>query len=144
MILAVWARYFGPADCVQVSIVLQEDDYSSAAAKLREGTVKIMQGNDPMYTETFNALDRLYDFDGDTNYDNVTDTGKFIFLFYHPPIQHNMAVQVDVTLADDRTSTKRVNIEVEDDEEKWHNPFFEGRTPVEVERDPTGVPYRKL
>lgn len=142
MILEARARYFGPVDAVQLAIELQEDDYTTAATKLKEGVVRVLQLNDPMFTEYFYADDRVHWFDGDTNYDTPEDRGQFYFFLYHPPIQSNMSVQVDVELADGRKTSKRVPIDVDQDGSSWDNPFFDDAKIVEAERDPERLPYR--
>jgi hypothetical protein len=142
MILEARARYFGPVDAVQLAIELQEDDYSTAAPKLKEGVVKVLQLNDPMFTEFFYADDRVYWFDGDTNYDDPEDRGQFYFFLHHPPIQANMSIQVEVELSDGRVSTKRVPIEVDSDDSDWNNPMFDDAKIVEAKRDPQKLPYR--
>ena len=144
MILETKARYFGPADSVQVAIALQEDDYTSAAPKLREGTVEILHQNAALFTETFTAEHRVLWFDGDTNYDTAEDRGLFYFFLHHPPVQQLMSVRVTVTLGDGRTATQQVGIDVDSDDADWQNPVLSGRDPTAYEKDPEGIPYRDV
>ncbi|KKN20144.1 hypothetical protein LCGC14_0938550 [marine sediment metagenome] len=142
MILETKARYFGAIDSIQVAVVLQEDDRSSAAPLLTSGTVEVLHGNAPMFTEQFSAEHRVLMFDGDTNYDTAEDQGLFYLFVMHPPVQQNMFARVTVTLSDDRTASQKVPIDallVGDDD--WQNPELPGREVIDHERDPD-FPYR--
>lgn len=144
MILAVRARYFGPVDSLQVALVVQEDDRTSAAPKVREGTVKILDHGSAMFTETFTGQHRVLNYEGDTNYDVAEDRGRFYFFLHHPPARRNLEAEVTVVLADDRVATERVPIDVQHDtdETDWQNPALAGRDPIVFERE-AGFPHRE-
>ena len=143
MILETKARYFGGTDSIQVAILLQEDDYSSAAGKVTSGTVEILHTNAAMFSEQFSAEHRVLSFDGDTNYETAEDTGLFYFFLHHPPVQQNMHARVSVTLSDDRTAVQKVPIDAQLVETDWQNPELPGRDTIEYDRDPD-FPYRDL
>lgn len=142
MILETKARYFGNTDSLQVAILLQEDDYTSAAGKLTEGTVEIMHINAVMFTEQFLPEHKVMTFGGDTNYDVATDEGSFYFFVHHPPVQQNMYARVTVTLSDDRTASQKVPIDAQLTSTDWQNPELPGRETIEYDRDPD-FPYRE-
>ena len=142
MILETRARYFGYTDSVQVAILLQEDDCTSAAEKLRLGTVEVLHGNTTMFTDTFEAKHRVMWFE-DENYDTPEDRGLFYFFLHHPPVKQNMNVRVSVVLSDNRTARQKVAIDVAQDMDNgaWQNARPAQREAPAFEENPA-FPYR--
>ncbi len=143
MILETRARYYGATESIQVAVLVQEDDMTSAADSLVSGTVEILHGDAAMFTENFTADHRVLWFDGDTNYDTPEDRGQFYFFLHHPPVEQNMNARVTVTLQGDRTATQKVPIDAQTvDPGDWQNPALKGRDPIEYDKDPE-FPYRQ-
>jgi len=144
MILETRARYFGGADNIQVAILLQEDDYTSAAPSLKTGTVQILQGSSVAFAEQFTAEHKVLRYDGDVNYDVGEDKGEFYFFVHHPQAQQNLSAKISVEMGDGRTATQTVPIDAQvSDPEEWQNPQLSGHDPVEFPKD-TDFPYRPL
>lgn len=143
MVLETRARYFGTTDSVQVAILLQEDDLTSAAEKLQLGTVEVLHGSSTMFTETFEAKHRVMWFE-DENYETPEDRGLFYFFLHHPPVKQNMNVRISVTMSDDRTASQKVAIDVAQDMDAtaWQNPRLGGHTATLFEEAPD-FPYRE-
>lgn len=144
MILEVKARYFGLTDSIQVAILLQEDDYTSAAAKLKTGTVEILRGGNVIYPAEQLAPDyRVYTYGGDVNYDSAEDQGYFYCFFLHPQQRTNLHCRVSVELSDGRNTSQKVAIDVEPSlgTTAWQNPALARRDPIEFDKDPD-FPYR--
>jgi len=142
MILETRARYFGSTDSVQVAILLQEDDLTSAAEMLQLGTVEVLHGKTTMFSETFEAKHRVMWFE-DENYDVPEDRGLFYFFLHHPPVKQNMNVRVSVTMSDARSARQKVAIDIAQDmgNGAWQNPLLGGRGGQNFEESPD-FPYR--
>lgn len=141
MILETQARYFGQNDCVQIAIVLQEDDGTSAADKLKTGTVELLHGNTAMFSEELTADHKVLFMDNDPNYGDPQDTGQFYFFIHHPAVQGNMNARVSVEMSDSRTASQKVEVDVQHGR-NWNNPAVKGLDPVEFDRD-AEFPYRE-
>ena len=141
MILNTAARYFTDTDCIQVGIIVQNDDRTSAAAKLQSGTVEILHGTTAVVSEQFDRRHKVMWFaDGSTT---PVDQGNFLFLYHHPPMQKNARVRVSVTLTGSLSATQVVNIDAESSDKRrsWLNPSLAGLPATEYPDDGT-VPIR--
>lgn len=137
MILETKARYFGATDSIQVAVVVQEDDATSAASSLLSGTVEILHGDTAMFTEQFSAEHVALWFDGDTNYEVPEDRGEFYFFLHHPPVQQNINARVTVLLQGDRTATQKVPVDAQlVDAKDWQNPALKGRDQIAYQLPP--------
>jgi len=143
VILATRARYFGPTDAIQVAILVQEDDSTSAAKKVKAGRIEILDHGTTMFSEEFTGRQHVLWFEGDTNYDAAEDRGQFYFFLHHPPVGQNLEARVTVTLADARTATERVPIDYQNDLDStdWQNPALPNRDPIKFDRE-AGFPHR--
>jgi hypothetical protein len=135
MILQCRAEYESKTDSIQVGILVQEDDATSASSLVKQGIVEILQGNVAAITETFTADHKVWLHESGA----FEDFGHFYFFVLHPRTQRNMSVRVAVELSDGRSATTKVPIEVTQDPEKdaWQNPALASRGPTtyEVETD---------
>ena len=142
MILETAAKYFSLPDSIQVAISVQEDDYTSAAAKVVNGTVQILHNDIVMFTEHFDRQHVVLW----TDTEIPEDRGQFFFFLHHPPIQQHMQAKVTVVLHDDRTATQTVLVDAtstEVDPNVWQNPALAGRATINFPKDPS-FPTRPL
>lgn len=142
MILEITAKYFSLPDSIQVAVLVMEDDFTSAAPKVTNGTVQILQGESVMFSETFDRQHVVLWTDEDV----PEDRGQFYFFLHHPPVQQYMQARVAVTLQNDSVITQTVQVDatsIETDPSVWQNPALAGRATINFPKDPS-FPTRPL
>ena len=134
MIIVCRAEYDGPTDTVQVAILLQEDDGTSAAPRLRRGTVDYMHRDTVMFTETFEARDVVLWAKNED--DEPEDQGQFFSFLLHPPAQQQLNAKVGVVMMDGEVNESQCPVNIGAPRtDAYQNPQLPGRDPTRYEKD---------
>ena len=134
MILNTRAEYDPHTDSVQVAIVVQNDDASSASDAVVSGDISILSFDEVMFSLQFSRKNKVLWVEDDGS---VTDDGQFYAFLLHPPIQRNMSVRTYITLADGTKLEDYTDVRVHEeiDTETWQNKAFSGKITEPYEPD---------
>ena len=137
MILVCRSAYDGHTDSIQVAVIVQNDDGTSAASEVQSGTVEVLSHGTTMFSEDFNSDHKMIWYD--PNDGSEEDRGNFYFFLHHPPIQKDLSTRVTVNLVGDRVLKQKVDVDVdaEPNTHKWQNPALSGRDAIVFDVDPT-------
>lgn len=136
MILVCRAEYDGPTDSVQVAILLQEDDGTSASDRLLRGTVEYLHRDTVMegLTETFDKSNVVLW--QNEKEDEPEDRGQFFAFLHHPPAQAQLNTHVSVVMVDGEENEASCPVALgQPRTDAYQNPQLPGRTPTRYEND---------
>jgi hypothetical protein len=134
MILVCRAEYNGRTDTIQVAIMLQEDDGTSASPRLLRGTVEYLHRDAVMFADTFDRHSAvLWRKDED---DDPVDDGRFFSWLLHPPAQQQLQAKVSVVMADGEQQDYLCPVTLAQEKtDAYQNPQLPGREPTRYEHD---------
>jgi hypothetical protein len=136
MILVAEAKYDGAVDRVDLAIIVQNDDGTSATATLESGLAEFIQGSETSFQMEFDRRHvMLNELDDGVS---TQDVGQFYCFVLHPNYQHNLQARVTATLVDGSTATVTIPIEYVKarSRQPTSNPALSGREMGDYPLDP--------